>query len=658
MAVINPSIETIQSLRQKPTEGELHVLKFLKDNLDDTYEVYFQPFLNGDIPDIIIMRENSGLYILEVKDWDLELYSINERRHWFVQTSSGKRQPIKSPISQVFNYRENLYNLHIEGLLEKKIKNPKLLSIVNCGVYFHNASTKYCNDFVREKFDIDQTKPERRNRNLKFLSYFDLIGFDSLKPDPFQKIMNKRWMSKKSYLFDNELYKSFKRHLMPPRHYKDQGIPITYSEEQKKIIDSGEKSKQKVKGVAGSGKTLCLAKRVVNAYERHEENVLILTFNIALRNYIHDKINEVREDFEWKNFHIVHYHEFFKNQANNYNLPLQSLDDWHNQRFFENIKEQIVPYKTIVIDEVQDYNRPWIELINNYFLDKNEGEYVAYGDEKQNIYQREYDQKEKKPYTKIGGQWNLLKRSYRVTNDIARLAEVFQRTFFSTKYELDEIQIQKDLFEQSEMRYVLTESFDPNEIIKLYQNIADEITIHDNDICFQATQVRPLRQIDFQIRTRFKQKTNTMFETQEVYDKLLEDQGLVETDVQRARHLLRQHKRGNSPTKKDLEIIEKYQKFKKDIEKVRRNKKFNYWNNRGLLKFSTIHSFKGWEVDTLFLIISNEDKEDDEEEFTTEELIYTAITRCRANLIIFNINNNHYHEFFEKNIKKMRMPSN
>ena len=30
---------------------------------------------------------------------------------------------------------------------------------------------------------------------------------------------------------------------------------------------------------------------------------------------------------------------------------------------------------------------------------------------------------------------------------------------------------------------------------------------------------------------------------------------------------------------------------------------FNFWNNRGLVKFSTIHSFKGWEVDTLFLII-------------------------------------------------------
>ena len=524
MAIINPPIETIMNLRQKPTEGELHVLNFLKDNLDNSYEVYFQPFLNGDIPDIVIMREKSGVYILEVKDWDLELYSFNERRHWNVKTNNGIK-PIKSPISQVYNYKENLYRLHIEGLLEKKIKNPKLLAIVNCGVYFHKATTSYCNEFVREKFEIDVNRPNNWDKYLKFLSYFDLFGFDTLNPDSFNKIMEKRWMTIESQLFDNNLYKSFKRHLMPPKHNLEQGKEITYSEEQKKIIESKEKSRQKVKGVAGSGKTLCLAKRVVNAHKRHDKDVLILTFNISLRNYIHDKINEVREDFNWGNFHIVHYHEFFKNQANNHNLPIHNLDDWYKEFFFESVKDLITPYKTVLIDEVQDYNKPWINLINNYFLDKDEGEFVVYGDEKQNIYQRKYEADEKKPYTKISGQWNLLRRSYRITNDIARLAESFQKTFFSERYELDEIIINKTLFEQSELRYYLVDSFNVEEIIKIYQEVSSEILIHDNDICFQAPQVRPLRQIDFYVRKKLNQKTNTMFETQEIFDKLLKFRG-------------------------------------------------------------------------------------------------------------------------------------
>ena len=88
-------------------------------------------------------------------------------------------------------------------------------------------------------------------------------------------------------------------------------------------------------------------------------------------------------------------------------------------------------------------------------------------------------------------------------------------------------------------------------------------------------------------------------------------------------------------------------KFGEEIKNIRRNKKFHFWNNSGLLKLSTIHSFKGWEIDTLFLIIENPNflTEDDEQ----DELIYTAITRCRNNLIVFNIGNTRYHDFFSRN---------
>ena len=90
MAIIYPSIETIKLLRQKPTEGELYLLKFIEETLDNTYEVFFQPFLNGDIPDIVIMRENSGVYIIEVKDWNLGSYRLTEEKNWEVRSYNGE----------------------------------------------------------------------------------------------------------------------------------------------------------------------------------------------------------------------------------------------------------------------------------------------------------------------------------------------------------------------------------------------------------------------------------------------------------------------------------------------------------------------------------------------------------------------------------------
>jgi superfamily I DNA/RNA helicase len=78
-----------------------------------------------------------------------------------------------------------------------------------------------------------------------------------------------------------------------------------------------------------------------------------------------------------------------------------------------------------------------------------------------------------------------------------------------------------------------------------------------------------------------------------------------------------------------------------ELDKVRKNKKLNYWMNSGKIKLSTIHSFKVWEVDTLFLIIEAEQKT-----FTTDELIYTALTRCRNNLFILDCGKSRYASFF------------
>lgn len=607
MATVFPSLLQIDNLKVKPTDGERKLLNFLSSYLDDMYEVYFQPYLNGDNPDIIILRECSGAMIIEVKDWDLKSYQISPDRNWELKNVNnplGNKQLVKSPLQQVFEYKENLYNLHIESLLEKRIKDPRFLSIVTCAVYFHHASKNQI-----DKFLIDGNEENYRYR--KFLSHFEILGFDSLTKDNLEKILSKRWLNKKSYLFSENLYKSFKRYLQPPTHNIEQGKEIHYNDEQQKIIESRAGSHQKIKGVAGSGKTLALAKRAVNSHLRHKGNVLILTYNISLRNYIHDRISDIREDFGWKYFTILHYHHFIKAHNNNENFVKKDE--------LETVVPENKVYKTIIIDEVQDYLKEWILNVKRFLAE--DGEFVVYGDEKQNIYQR--DLEEKKPFTSIGGQWNILKKSFRVTVDIANLATKFQSVFFNHKYEYDDIIAQRDLFDKSLIKYCFLDSLDIQLIMSIYESVILETGIHDNDVCFQSSRVEILRLIDKDIRTRLRKRTNTMFETLEVYEKLKND------------------------CTKDSQIDEV--KLKNKLEIVRRNKKFNFWMNSGTTKLSTIHSFKGWEIATLFLII--EDEDGNGHEFTTDELIYTAITRCKQNLIIINIANQRYNDFFKQNIK-------
>ena len=85
MAILYPNLETIINGKVKPEPGELHLLKYLINNLDDSYEIYFNPMLNGDRPDIVILRKGFGVLIIEVKDYHLDSYELDNRKNWIVK---------------------------------------------------------------------------------------------------------------------------------------------------------------------------------------------------------------------------------------------------------------------------------------------------------------------------------------------------------------------------------------------------------------------------------------------------------------------------------------------------------------------------------------------------------------------------------------------
>lgn len=221
MAILHPTFEVLNRQTVPLTSGERVLLEFLQSNLDDSFEIFSQPFLNGDRPDIIIVRKNSGVIIIEVKDWDLRHYTQDEKGRWKVNDAI-----IRSPIDQVLKYKENLFYLHIPNLLEKNIKEPKHWGIVNCAIYFHNSSTKQLTDFIYRNAS---------EKKKKFLSHFDLLGYDALEKDKINAILQQRRMNRKSYFFNKELYDSIKIFLQPPQHTIEQGKTIPYTPEQIKL---------------------------------------------------------------------------------------------------------------------------------------------------------------------------------------------------------------------------------------------------------------------------------------------------------------------------------------------------------------------------------------------------------------------------------------
>lgn len=231
MAIFYPSLDKIKQFKVQPTEGESTLLNFLNASLDDSFEVFFNPYLNGDRPDVLIMRKDHGVMIIEVKDWNLDNFDLNEKRKWVYKQNGSV---VKSPIDQVLKYKNNLFDLHVPDLLQIKIKDFRHFNMVSCVIYFHCASQSYLNNLLIAPYKDD-------NKYQTFLKYnIDFIGNDALNKDNFFSLLKKRYMltQQPSMFFKSNLYENFKRILTPPLHMRSQGVPYKYSDKQKSIIYS------------------------------------------------------------------------------------------------------------------------------------------------------------------------------------------------------------------------------------------------------------------------------------------------------------------------------------------------------------------------------------------------------------------------------------
>ena len=605
MALCFPSLEEIERFRVPLEPGERCLLDFLLRHLDDNYEIYAQPFLNGDRPDVVIVRPDAGALVIEVKDWHLRHYRNPQGglASWELQKNNAR---IRSPLAQVATYKQNLYEIHIDQLFERNIRDKRYFSVVQTAVYFHNESTEKARSFCSGA------------------RYTHIIGHDALNAEDFNALLRKARLERPSFLFDSNLYKSFKRFLRPPEHTPDVGKDIQYTKRQQDLIKSQANSRQKVRGVAGCGKTKVLAGRAVSAYGRTREQVLILTFNITLRNYIHDRLNEVRAPFPWSGFEVTNYHQFFKSQANNYGLEYRDLlAEADKENFFASVKEHIRRYRTILVDEVQDYKTEWLRLLINYFL-ADDGELVVFGDEKQNVYGRDMGNDRFPVIPSIPGRWNELNESFRMGTATFQIAQEFQNVYFKGLYELDtDVKVmQGGIFENPPQFQYYDMQHDSREIFQLIRNEILTLDIHPNDLVVLSPTHETIRALEHKFRYVAHERTSHAGEREEEYASLLRQYNL-----------------------ENAEYPESNSKFKLELERIRRGRKLHFWANAGTAKFSTIYSFKGWEAHTLVLIISK--VHSIEEQGSINELIYTALTRARKNLIVVDYTGS-YHSFFHR----------
>ena len=635
MAKLYPDLANIDRLTVPPTEGERHLLMVLLDTLDHTYEVYFNPYLDGDRPDVIVLKPGCGALIIEVKDWNLKHYQVDTNNRWWCENSV-----IRSPQQQAFRYKENLFNLHLPVLGLQHLTNPNFYHLISVGVYFHCASREQLKKLYGTALDevhqrTMQLNLDRQNiGQVKYDQQMDWCGRARFKlerdlgmswgcDNVVKKITMLDKMGKHP-LFTPAIHEDFARRLRPPLHTEEQGVVVAFDAQQHPLTAS-KPGFQKIGGVAGSGKTTILAQRAINAHARHQGQVLILTYNITLRHYIWDTISKLRGGGkQQQHYEIINYHAFISNQLNNYGIdlksemeklsPAQSADIdvvFGMKSLFAGIETERFP--TILIDEFQDYDPEWIKLVRDCFL-ADDGEMILFGDASQNIYGRSQ--------TKLlFGRWVRLTDSHRCKGN-SPLLPLFRN--FQIQH-LSRESTDSEMFHantgQASMRYDLVSyetygtTYDSGVIFQKIQRYIREYQLHPNDIAIVSSRVELLIPLNEALKQT--EETKVMFEE------------ASEVDVLAARM------KRDSP------------QFREEIDKIRRRKKCFFMQNSGLIKMSTIHSFKGLEAQTVFCILTPEDE---------AEMVYTGITRAQRNLVIFDSSASSYRSFFQAHMAVVDAP--
>ncbi len=545
--------------------------------------VYYKPTIEGATADIAIVRPNAGIYIIQVFDADL--------------THTNGYAPIRN-LKQI---KEDLITLHIKQSADNYLSQSGYWSVIKMIGYFPNNTTAQIEQYCREN-------------NIQH-DYDILIGHDVLNGH-IKDILNNAKFFQSNRNFTSTLKNDFLKLISPGWHSYKEGRAIPFTTEQRNLLQS-HPGKQKIKGVAGSGKTEVLVQRAVNAQIRTGERILILTYNLSLRNYIRQRLAQVRADFAWDKFYITNYHQFIKSEVIRLNLDTIGIS-YDDGKLFEGLANVTERYAAIFIDEIQDYKPGWLSIINEYFL-ADHGELVVFGDSKQQMYDNcEFDDHGDIRIGVIPGSWNgSLSSGMRHSNPLlAHFTNLFSHQFLGEELRFTDQQQQLALDVRICFKQLKGQTIESicqciyEELQKMHVNIQDV-----PDLAILSDKHGFVRQMEATLSMQFPDLAIiTTSENQSQYDAIL------------SKH----HNDGNDP------------KFTRDIEQLRRTKKVHFEVDKSAIKISTIQSFKGLEAEIVVVIVTSDCK---------PSTLYTGLTRAKNSLIIISLGNAQYDSFFQENIK-------
>lgn len=586
--IIYPPRSAHAGLRQKLTPGEQAVFELFDRCLAPEWEIYIQPHLNGLRPDFVLLNPKAGIAVFEVKDWNLNAmrYFIKDGDLWAEKDEKIFCIQKDNPVMKVNLYKREIYDLYCPRVGSSVQENTHLgWASITAGVIFPFADTVQVRALMAPFLST--------GGNNRYARYQPISGRDEMLSDDILGVFPES-TRKNSVLMAEAFASDLRGWLVEPDFSVTQRQPLPLDRNQRLLATTRtESGYRRIKGPAGSGKSLVLAARAARLMN-DGKSVLVTTFNITLLHYLRDLIvRDLDGPNRIKNVQFTHFHMWCKRicyEAGLDRLYEKLVKDEKDRQVLLNEKIPILAekavtqsgvttYDAVLVDEGQDYHPHWWNILRKAC--KPGGEMILAADATQDIYGSAKAWTDDVMHNSgfPGGRWAQLSVSYRLPPDAVDMARRFAQNFLPNEaVELPEQdQGSLDIYPCT-LRWVQctpdeASSVCVNEIIAIMK-MTGENEMANADITFLA---------------------DTMQHGADIVTQL---------------------------AKYKLRVVNTFS----GDGRVQRRQKMGFYMGDARVKATTLHSFKGWEARLLVVYITQAPDP------KSLALIYAGLTRLKRNV--------------------------
>jgi len=586
-ATFVPPLGELSALPTPLNPGEKATVSALA-SLGPDWWVFVQPRISSAQPDFVVCHPDRGVWIIEVKDWNPEYYRPRGRPgSQEVEVFNGVNWvELLAPRVQIAAYRDIFHErfFSVDGPVSGKSPIRVLL--------------------VVPQFSAEQSE-----------SIFG--GYQVVSADEIHQLAS-QLEEAEGIPVPEEQWTEIMYWLDEPEFVGDQRLPLLLSRQAKEVADNPqERLTRRVRGAAGSGKSLALASRAIVLAEQGK-SVLVVTYNITLFHYLRDLCSRASRDRGvryWKAaVSFVHFHGLVRELWIQRGKPAVGDGNWTNgairtlARHYEHPGNGLPTFDAILVDEGQDFELEWWQFLRSHVL-KPGGEMLLVADRTQNLYGQPSWTEEAMSGAGFAGRWLTLEGTYRMPVDLIPIAAEFGTTYLP---ELD-----RQLPEITSDHPASFEAHEPT--------VRNWVNVTRNEVVQAAAN--------------------------EVESLFRNDSGLSPSDIV----VLADHGIGG-------EIIDELVRRGNDAVAIftprdgdyRQSRKRGFWAGRPGIKGCTVQSFKGWESRAVVCVPQSK----------AELSLYVAMTRVKAapsRSAFITVVNSHgslrsFKERFERSISASEVP--